>query len=332
MYSRYFAHGRESGYTHPMIRLAGNSIGKAAGTDYAPSNNGGDTAIGASTVHGELGVEHRGQLPVSTPANVSPAKETSSIPPEERVSVLQTSSLDSVDRALFLDVPGVTYPRSRIRRRPMRWCESNTAPENMSFDQYGLDPTDNHREVLRPLLRGHCDSEPADAGNDPLEDPIVVGFTQDSALSLRGGDYFGGLGGDSGDQAMLNECHPAIISDSPEFASDVAYIPPNASYECRDGTAFVVGEEDTDYERDIEAVENVSGFDSVSIPSADWSAFPECEVDTANIHLWSDRAWPRGEAVGGNGLQEGCSHLTTVQRVEQDVARKLKGHWFPQKF
>ncbi|KAI0002963.1 hypothetical protein BJV74DRAFT_563075 [Russula compacta] len=327
--SRYFVlpHGGESRITQPIIHLAKKSSGRPVGTNDACSNNVGDTTIDEPLVYGETSVDHQGGdlLPVSVLANASPAT-TGFAFPEEGVSVLQPSSLDSVDRALLLEIPGITH-RSRVRRRSMQWREF--IPENMLYHQYGLDPTDSQCEDWGPFIHdhGHSHSKPADASNF-LGDSTAPGNMHDDTLSFRGEDYTEGLEGGSEDQAGRNEYFPVTNSDLPEFASDVAHIPLN--YDCRDGVPFFVGKEDTDYERVIENEEDCTGIDSVSIPSADWSALPEGDAD--NIHLWGDEAWPRGEAVGGNTLQEGCSQLTTVQKVEQDVARKLKGHWFPLKF
>lgn len=326
--SKYFVlpHGGESRIIQPIIHLASKSSSRPVSINDAYSNKGGDTTIDEPLVYGETSVDYKGGdlLPVSVLANASPAT-TGFAFPEERVSVLQASSLDSVDRAL-LEIPGITH-RSRIRRRSTEWREFN--PENMLYHKYGLDPTDSQCEVWGPFIHdhGHSDSGPADASNF-LGDSTALGNMHDNTLSFRGENYTEGLEGGSEDQAGRNEYYPVTNSDLPEFASDVAHIPLN--YDCRDEVPFFVGKEDTDYERVIEKEEDCTGIASVSIPSTDWSASPEGDAD--NIHLWGDEAWPRGEAVGENTLQEGCSHLTTVQKVEQDVARKLKGHWFPLKY
>ncbi len=54
--------------------------------------------------------------------------------------------------------------------------------------------------------------------------------------------------------------------------------------------------------------------------------------EMANDHLWSNEAWAQGAAAEGNALEGKSLYLTSVQKVEQDVAKKLKDHWFPQKF
>jgi len=298
------------------MHLPNNSLGKPGGVDSGRPNSGGDATIDEQLFYKEAGAVHQGEdlFPTSPPANTSPVKKA----PAEGVSVLQTSSLDSVDRALLLDIPVVTRSRSRIRMT-MRWHKFNSTPENMLFHQYGLDPED-HCQVMRPSLN--------DLGNS-LGD---LGNMQDNALSFCGGGYAEGLEGHSEGQTGHSEHYPAIISDSPEFASQVGPNPLNGSYDCRDGATFLIGE-DMGYEGALETEEGCTDFDSDPISVADWRALPEGDTDrTASIHLWDDKAWPRGDAVGGGALQEGCSHLTTVQKVEQDVARKLKGHWFPHKF
>jgi hypothetical protein len=333
VHSRYFAlpHTRESGFAQPETHLADNSLGKLPGIHDARPNSDGDgnTKIDEHLVHQEASADHQDDLLRTTsPVDASPA-EKALASPEEPVSVLQTSSLDSVDRALLLDVPGVTYRRSEFHRRSMRWREFKSTPENMLFHQYGLDATDDYCEDLRPFLNGYGDSEPADACTPP-GGPIALGTMQDSSAPSFGGEYYAEeFEGNKEEQAGRNEYYPAICSESPVFASDD--MAPDTSHDCQnEGQVFV--DEDTDYERVIERGEGYTGLDLSSILSADRSAFLEDEADRAtNIHLWSEEAWPR-EAVGETTLREGNFHLTAVQKVEQDVAKKLKDHWFPHKF
>jgi hypothetical protein len=332
-HSRFFAlpHSRESGFTQPETHLADNSLGKLPGIRGARPNSDGDrnTKIDEHLVYREASVDHQDDLlRTAPPADTSPA-EMALASPEERVSVLQTSSLDSVDRALLFDVPGVTYRRSGIHRRSMRWREFKSTPENILFHQYGLDPTDDNCEDLRPFLNGYDDCEPRDACTPP-SDPAALGTMQDSSAPSFGGEYYAGeLEGNEEEQGGRSKYYPAIFSESPVFASDD--IAPNASHDCQnEGQVFI--DEDTDYERDIEREEDYTGLELSSVLSADCSAFLEDEADKAtNIHLWNEEAWAR-EAVGKTTLQEGSFHMTTVQKVEQDVAKKLKGHWFPHKF
>ena len=320
MHSRYFAlpHNGESGFSQPMTHLVNDPLGQPTSIDDERSNNAGDTTIDGPLDHGETGGDHRGEdmFPPSAPA--LSGNKTFALP-EGRFLANQTSSLDLVDSALFLDVPKVTRRRSRIRRGPAPWHEFNSTAENMFFQQYGLDPTESRCEVSRH-------NKHADASNS-LVDATILGNMQDNALNFRGEDNAEGLEGDSRDQ-----WYPDIISDS-QFVTDVGNTLPNAAYDCRGGVPFLVGEQDPDYDGVNESEEDCTGFASVSMPSTNWSVFPDDDADEmTNVHLWSDEAWARGDAAGGNDLQEGCSHLTTVQRVEQDVAKKLKGHWFPHKF
>jgi len=335
VHSRYFVlpDTGEGASTRPAIHPATNSPGQLAGIDCAISDDGRDTTIDAHLGYGGASVDHQvgDLLLVSAPENGSPAKRSFTFP-EEHISMLHTSSLDSVDRALLPGLPGVARPRSGIRRRSRQWCEFQSTPGNMLFHQYGLDPTDNSCEVSRPFLHGYDDNEPVDA-RYPLEDPTALGTMQDSSvLNFCGKYYAEGLDRNDEERAGCSEYGSAVISDPPEFADAVAYIPPNASLDCPNG-AQLLTDEDTGYGSTIGREECYTGVDLSSIPSADWSAFLEGDADRAtSIHLWNDEAWPRGEAVGGNTLQEGCSRLTTVQKVEQDVAKKLKDHWFPHKF
>jgi hypothetical protein len=326
-FSRYFALPQcgEPGLTQPMIHLANYPIGQPAGIDGACSSDDGDTTMDGPQVHEETGVDHQdGDVFPSAPANTSSGNKTFAFS-EERISASQTPSLDSVDRALLPDVPRVTGRRSRIRRRPVPWHNFNSTAENMLFQQYGLDFTDTHCEVSGPFLHDQDDSKAAEASNS-LEDPITLGNMQDSALSFRGENNTEGLEGNSEDQPWHNEWYPAIVSDS----QHVVFTPPNASYDCQGGAPFL---QDAGYEEVNEIEEDCIGFASVSISSTDGSIFLEDDAgETVNDHLWSDETWARGDASGGNALQGGCSYLTSVQKVEQDVAKKLKDHWFPQKF
>jgi len=338
VHSRYFVlpDTGEAASTRPMIHPANSSPGQLAGIDCATSDNGRDMTIDAHLGYVEAGVNHQGGdlLLISAPANSSAAKRAFTFP-EEHVSVLQTASLDSVDRALLPSLPGVARTRSGIRRRSRQWCEFQPTPGNMLFHQYGLDPTDNDCEISesRPFLHDYDDNEPVDV-RYPLEDPTADPATmQDSSVLSFCGKYDAeGLDRNGEDQARCSEYDSAVISDPPEFANAVTYISPNASLDCPNGAPFLI-DEDTGYGSTIAREEGYTGIDLSSIPSADWSDFLEGDADRAtNIHLWNDEAWPRGEAVGGNTMQEGCSRLTTVQKVEQDVAKKLKDHWFPHKF
>jgi hypothetical protein len=326
VFSRYFALPQcgESGLNQPMIHLANDPLRQPAGIDGACSSNAGDTTMDGPQVHEDTGVDHQdGDVLPSAPANISSKDKTFAFS-EERISASQTPSLDSVDRALLPDVPRVTRRRSRIRRRPVPWHNFNSTAENMLFQQYGLDPTDTHCEVSRPFLHDQDDSKAADASNS-LGDPITLGNMQDSVLSFRGENNAEGLEGNSEDQPWHNEWYPAIVSDS----QDVVFTPPNVSYDCQGGPFLP----DTGYEEVNEIEEDCIDFASVSISSTDGSIFLEDDAgETANNHLWSDVAWARGDAAEGNALQGGCSYLTSVQKVEQDVAKKLKDHWFPQKF
>jgi hypothetical protein len=330
VYSRYFALPQygESGFTQPMIHLANDPLGQLAGIDGACSSNAPDTTMDGPQVHEETGVDHQGgDVSRSAPANASSGNNSS----EERISASQTPSLDSVDHAVLPDVPRVTrHRRSRIRRRPVPWHRFDSTAENMLFQQYGLDPNDTHCMVSQPFLHGQDDSNAADASNSLLGDPITVSNTQDSTPGFCGEDNTEGLEGNSEDQNWHNGLFPAIVSDSQEFVGDVVFTPQNAIYDCRGGAPFL---EDSGYEGVNETEEDSTGFASVSISSADGSIFLEDDAgEMTNIRLWNDEAWAQGDAMKGNTLQEGCSYLTSVQKVEQDVAKKLKDHWFPQKF
>ena len=321
-FSRYFALPQcgESGVAQPMIHLANDSLGQPAGIDGACSSDAGVMAMDGPQVHED------GDVFPSAPANTSSGNKALAFSEERiQISASQTPSLDSVDRAILPNAPRVTRRRSRIRRRPVPWHNSNSTAENMLFQQYGLDPIDTHCEVSRHFLHDQDDSEAVD-GSNSLGDPMTLGNMQDSAPIFRRENNTEGLDGNSEDQPWHNEWYPAIVSGS----QDVVFTPPNASYDCQGGASFL---QDTGYEEVNEIEEKCTDFAPASISSADGSIFLDDDADeTANNHLWSDEAWARGDATGGNALRGGCSYLTSVQKVEQDVAKKMKDHWFPQKF
>ena len=326
-FSRYFALPQcgESGLTQPVIHLANDSdpLSQPAGIDGAYSR---DTTMDGPQVHEETGVGHQdGDVFPSAPANTSSGNKTFAFS-EERISASQTPSLDLVDHVLLTDDPRISRRRSRVRRRQVPWHNFNSTAENILFQQYGLEPTDAHREGSRFPLHDQDDSKAADA-SDYLGNPITFGHMQDRAPSLRGENNTGELEGNSEDQPWHNECYPAIVS-----GSHVVFTPLNASYNYQGGAPFL---QDMGYDEINEIEEDCNDFTSVSISSTDGSIFLEDDAgETANNHLWpgSDEAWGRADDAGGNAVQGGCSYLTSVQKVEQDVAKKLKDHWFPQKF
>src|SRR5260221_10664100 len=108
----------------------------------------------------------------------------------------------------------------------------------MLFHEYGLDPTDNDCEVSRPFLHGYDDNEPVDV-RYPLEGPTALGTMQDSSVLNFCGKYDAeGLDSNGEDRAGCSEYDSAVISDPPEFANAVTYIPPNASLDCPNGAQF----------------------------------------------------------------------------------------------
>ena len=327
-FSRYFALPQcgESGLTQPMVHLANDPdpFCQLTGIDGAYSSNAGDTTMGSPQVHEKAGVDHQdGDVFPSASANTSSGNKSFAFP-EERISASQTPSLDLVNHVIP-DDPRISRRRSRVRRRQVPWHNVNSTAENILFQQYGLDPTDAHCEGSRPFLYDQDDSKAADASNS-LGDPITLGHMQDRVLNFRGENDTEGLEGNSEDQPWHNECYPATVSES-----HVVFTPLNASYNYQGGAPFL---QDTGYD-EVNKIEDCNDFTSVSISSTDGSIFLEDDAsETANNHLWpgSDEAWARADDAGGNDVQGGCSYLTSVQRVEQDVAKKLKDHWFPQKF
>ncbi|KAI0254264.1 hypothetical protein BJV78DRAFT_1186629 [Lactifluus subvellereus] len=339
VYSRFFAlpHSDEPGFAQPTTQLAGQSLDRLAGVDSTRSDHSANATIDEPLVYEGASMDNRGEDPlprtsiISAPEHTLTARETVT-PPNDSVSVPQTPSLDSIERAL-LDVPEVTCHPSQIRRRSVQRRNFSFTSQNMIFYQYGLDPIDNHCGAPRHILRDDGYSEPGDA-SPLLGNSADVGSTQYCALSLRGEDDTEGAEGNIEDVAGCHEYHAGVISDSHEFANDMVYTQPNASDEWQNEALFFTSEEDIGYgETIVGTKECCDGLDSASMASADRSALPEGDVDRmTNIHLWDDEAWPREEAVGRSVVHGEVSHLTAVQKVEQDVARKLKGHWFPHKF
>jgi hypothetical protein len=342
VYSRFFAlpHSEEPDFVPPPIQLADQSLDQAAGVNSVCSVHSADATIDEPFVHGVASIENpgAGSLPkitaISASANTPPARGTVASP-NDSVSVHQTSSLDSIEHAL-LEVPKVVYRHSQIHTRSIQRRMFSPTAEKMIFYQYGLDPIDSRFEVPRPLLLDDGNCEPGDT-SPLLGNCVAPSVMQYSDLSLRGEDGIEELVGDIEDIASCHEYAPEINTASPKFANDMRYTQPNAPDEWQNEALFFTCEEEmVDDEMVIETKtkteECYDGFDSISIGSADRSAPPERDANrTTNIHLWGDEAWPREEAVGQSVLQE-VSHLTAVQKAEQDVARKLKDHWFPHKF
>jgi hypothetical protein len=333
-YSRFFAlpHSDEAGFALSAFPLADQSLDQAARVDSVCSDHSADAIIDEPLVHGGANINDCGGDPLPrtatgcTPAHTPSAKETVFFP-DDGVSLLQTSSIDSIERAL-LGVPEVTYNHSQIRSRQRGTF--SLATENMRFDQYGLDRIDNHLEISRPLFRDDGD-EPGDA-SPALDDFATHSIRQYGTLSLRGEDGMERLESDIEDMAGCHGYPLGIIPLLPEFANDMAYTEPSTSDEWQN-EALAVTNEDIGYETIIGTKTRgcCDEFDSISIVSADRSTLDDVNR-TTKIHLWDDEAWPREEAVGRSVSQGEASHLTAVQKVEQDVAKKLKGHWFPHKF
>jgi hypothetical protein len=115
------------------------------------------------------------------------------------------------------------------------------------------------------------------------------------------------------DSFQYYEDYPSTAFNSPVIANDMMYTVPSSPYQRQNEAVFFTDEADTNTNYEI-------AMETMSESSADFSVQPEDDEDTrTNIRLWDDAVWPRGE-------------LTNVQRVEQDVAKSLKGHWFPYKF
>ena len=322
-YSKFFLspHVDKSGSGEHMTHLAPAERSKDIGSAHSDSDA--NPIIDEPLVRRSASFDWRdeGQLPraaiFSALANASSTNDAPAFP-AERTSVLQTSSLDSVDRALLiLDAPTVAnlpYRPSRTRRRSIpQQQEFNPTPEDMELYQYGLEPIDSNSEV--PLALLHPDStEEIEGTSSPPRNLDTLGTfrnTQHRSLDFQG-EYQARELETYGEEALQHyENYPSTVFNSPDLANDMVYTVPSSPHEHQNEAVFFTNEGDTDHEMAME---------STSELSADFSAQPEDDEDTrTNIRLWDDAVRPRGE-------------LTNVQRVEQDVAKKLKGHWFPYKF
>lgn len=339
MYSRFFTlpHSDEPGFAQSTTQPADQFLGRLAGVaDNASSDHSANATIDEPLVYGGASMDNRGEdlLPratiISPPEHTPTARETVNLP-DNSVSVLRTPSLDSIERAL-LDVPEVTYHPSQIRRRSVQRRNFSPTSQSMIFDQYGLGPIDNRCKVPRLILRDDGYSEPGYA-SPLLGNSVDVGIMQYCAPSLRGGDGIEEPEGYIEDTAGCHKYHTGVMSDPHDSASDMVYTQPNASDEWQNEALFFTSEEGIGYdEMSVGTKECCDDLDSASMAPVDSSALPEGDVGrVTNIRLWDDEAWPREEAVGSSMAHE-VSHLTAVQKVERDVARKLKGHWFPHKF
>ncbi|KAI9466722.1 hypothetical protein BJY52DRAFT_1233914 [Lactarius psammicola] len=185
-------------------------------------------------------------------ANTSSAKETPAFP-AERTSALQTSSLDSVDRALLiLNSPEATnfpYRPSRIRRRSIPQKEFNLNPEDMELYQYGLEPIDGDCEVPLPLLDSNCSEEIE--GTSPPRNPGTPGTlrnTQHRSLDFQGEYQVRELETYGEEAVQSYEDYPRIAFNSPESANDIVYTLPSSPYECQNEAVFFTNEGDTSHE------------------------------------------------------------------------------------
>ena len=303
----------KSGSAEHVIHLVSPEKPKDIGEGLPSSPN-----LDESLVDRSASPDYReGQLPraaiLSALANASPVNDTAALP-EARSSEFQTSSsLDSVDRALLhLGAPEIVnlpYLPSLIRKRSFAQQESNAIPEDMELYQYGLELTGNNCEVPLPLL--HLDDREDIEGRPQRnsDTPGTPGNTQHRPLDFQGEYHLGEYGKDV---FQRFEGYSSTMYNSPEFANDIAYTSPNSPYGCQNEETFnSTNEGDASHEM---------AMDSMSVASAELSAQPEDDEDTkTNIHLWDGVVWPRAE-------------MTNVQRVEQDVAKTLRGHWFPYKF
>ena len=259
------------------------------------------------------------QLPrttvLSALAITSSANETPTFPAEQ-TSALQISSLDSVDRALLiLDSPeaaNLSYRPSQIRRRSIPRREFNPTPEDMELDNYGLDLMDDNYEGPLPLHPGGSEEIEGTTGPPSIaETPGTYRNTQQRSLDFHGGYQVEDLETYGEDTVRYYEDYASAVFNSPEFGNDLGYTLPSSPYEPQDDEILFANEGDPGHE---------VAMDAMSRTSADFSTQPEDDEDMrTNIHLWDDTDRPREE-------------LTNVQRVEQDVAKALKGHWFPYKF
>ncbi|KAH9050096.1 hypothetical protein EDB84DRAFT_1450946 [Lactarius hengduanensis] len=323
-YSKFFPfpHADKSGSVEHTTRLAPPERSKDIGSvrSYSDAN----PNLDEPRVRRSVSLDCRGedQLPratiLSALANASSADDTPAFP-AERTSLLQTSSLDSVDRALLiLDSPEAAhfpYRHSQVRRRSILQQEFNPTPEDLELYQYGLELIDRNCEVPPHHLHPDGSEEIEGTSGHPRnpDTPGTLRNTQRRSLDFQGEYQVGELETCSEEAVRRYEDHPSAVFDSPGYANDMVYTLPSSSYERQNDNeaALFTTEGDTCYEIDM---------DSMSGVFEDSSAQPEDDEDTrTGIHLWDDAAWPRGE-------------LTNVQRVEQDVAKRLKGHWFPYKF
>jgi hypothetical protein len=320
-HSKFFPlpHFDKSGSGEHMAHIAPPERSKEIGSAHSDSDA--NPIIDEPLVRRSASLDWRGegQLPratiLSALANASSANDTP-IFLEEQTSALQTSSLDSVDRALLIPhapkVANPPYRLSQTRRSVPQQQKFNPTPEDMELDRYGLEPIDGNCEVPLSLLRP-ASSDEVEGTSSPLRHSETFGTvrnTQHRSLDFQG-YQIGELDtcGEEGFQCY--EDYPSTEFNSPEFANDMVYTVPSSPYEHQNEAVFFTNEDDTNYEMTMEPT---------SESPADFIAQPEDDEDTrTNIRLWDDAVLPRGE-------------LTNVQRVEQDVAKKLKGHWFPYKF
>ena len=321
-YSKFFPlpHVDKSGSGEHMAHIAPPERSKEIGSAHSDSDP--NPIINEPLVRRSASLDWHGegQLPratiLSALANASSVNDTP-VFPEERTSALQTSSLDSIDRALLIPhapkAANFPYRLSQPRRPVSQPQEFNLTSDDMELYQYGLELIDGNYEVPLPLFRPTSSDEIEGRSSPPRHSDALgtVRNTQHRSLCFQGYEI-GEFDTYGEGELQCYEDYPSTVFNSPELANDMVYIVPSSPYEHQNEAVFFTNEDDTNHEMAMEPT---------SEPSTDFIAQPEHDEDTrTNIRLWDhDAVLPRGE-------------LTNVQRVEQDVAKKLKGHWFPHKF
>jgi hypothetical protein len=321
-YSKFFPMPQvdKSGFGEHITHLAAPERPKDIGSAHSDSDA--NPIIDEPLVRESASLDWRGegQLPRATILSALANASTNDAFPAERTSPIQTSSLDSVDRALLIlhppEVANIPYRPSQVRRRSIpQQQEFNLTTEDMELYQYGLEPIDRNCEVPLPLLHPGGSEEIVGTSSPPRNSDTLgtIRNTQHISLDFQGEYQVGELETYDKESFQYYEDYPSTAFDSPVIANDMMYTEPSSPYQRQNEAVFFTDEADTNTNYEI-------AMETMSESSADFSVQPEDDEDTrTNIRLWDDAVWPRGE-------------LTNVQRVEQDVAKSLKGHWFPYKF
>ncbi|KAI0269277.1 hypothetical protein BC834DRAFT_865652 [Gloeopeniophorella convolvens] len=254
---------------------------------------------------------------------------------DEHFSAIQTSSLDSFERAIrSLDVPAITYI-PQTRRKSTQQRHSNHTLEENSKDDLGI-PNDFLEPAFpTPAETGIEDQlGPMDTAADYGVNALIYDNSSANCYLHLGSLSFDDVGWDG--VPDLRHDHPAAhMDDQPGVPRDsAAHV---------DRTLDDLSSVQHDYPDEVlsefssREVRPLTSWDcAASLASANWAGSEGLGEEPARDRLWESGTWLAEDGASSpsesDDAGEDYAHLTAVERVEFDVARRLRGHWHPQRF